>query len=82
MDIIIDATGWIGAVLVLYGYLMISTNQLKGSSFHYQVANISGASCLMVNTYFHHAYPSAIVNVIWIIIGFYSLQSRRKKGVV
>jgi hypothetical protein len=78
MEIIIDATGWIGAVLVLYGYLMVSTNRLEGSSLHYQGANIAGAFCLMINTYFHHAYPSAIVNVIWIVIGFYSLQSSKK----
>lgn len=79
MDIIIDATGWIGAVLVLYGYLMVSTNKLEGNSFQYQAANISGAFCLMINTYFHHAYPSAIVNIIWIAIGFYSLKSGRKQ---
>jgi len=81
METMIDATGWIGAVLVLYGYLMVSTNKLEGSSLHYQGANIAGAFCLMINTYFHHAYPSTIVNVIWIVIGFYSLKSGRKQRV-
>ncbi len=74
MEFLIDATGWLGAVLVLYAYFMVSTNKLEGDSLHYQAANISGAICLMVNTYFHHAYPSAIVNVIWIGIGIYSLM--------
>jgi hypothetical protein len=82
MEQMIDATGWIGAVLVLYGYFMVSTNKLEGNSLHYQAANIAGAFCLMINTYFHHAYPSAIVNVIWIGIGLYSLQNGKKQKVI
>ncbi len=71
--------GWAGAVLVLYAYMMVSMKKLEGNSLHYQAANIAGAVFLMINTYFHHAYPSTIVNVIWIGIGIYSLQSGRKQ---
>lgn len=74
----IDATGWLGAALVLYAYLMVSLKKLEGNSLHYQAVNISGALCLMVNTYFHHAYPSAIVNLIWIGIGIFALTTRSK----
>ncbi|HRN93604.1 MAG: hypothetical protein KF706_00470 [Chitinophagales bacterium] len=77
--ILIALTGWIGAILVLYAYFMISTKRLQGNSVHYQTANILGAICLMINTYFNHAYPSAAVNLIWIGIGFYSLLSKQKE---
>jgi|APTNR8051073442_1049403.scaffolds.fasta_scaffold66792_2 fluoride ion exporter CrcB/FEX len=82
IKLMIDATGWIGAILVLYAYMMVSTKRLEGNSLHYQAVNIAGAFCLMVNTYFHQAYPSAIVNVIWIGIGFYSLQSAKKQKAI
>jgi hypothetical protein len=72
----IDFTGWAGAVLVLYAYFMVSTKKLSGNSLHYQAANILGAVFLMINTYAHQAYPSAIVNLIWIGIGFYSLFAK------
>ncbi len=74
--LIIDIIGWTGAVFVLYAYLMVSTKRLEGNSLHYQIANISGALCLIVNTYFHHAYPSTVVNIIWIGIAFYSLAKK------
>jgi hypothetical protein len=78
LQIIIDVIGWVGAVLVLYAYFMVSTKKLSGDSLHFQAANISGAFCLIINTYYHHAYPSAVVNVIWIGIAFYSLYNQKK----
>ncbi|MBX2904125.1 MAG: hypothetical protein KF872_11285 [Chitinophagales bacterium] len=79
MKYFIDFTGWAGAVLVLYAYFMVSTKKLLGNSLHYQSVNILGAVFLMINTYYHHAYPSAIVNLIWIGIGFYSLLSKQNE---
>lgn len=77
-ETIIDVIGWLGAVLVLYAYFMVSTKKLEGDSLHFQAANISGALCLIVNTYYHHAYPSAVVNVIWIGIALFALMNRNK----
>ncbi|MCS6820163.1 MAG: hypothetical protein NZ522_09455 [Chitinophagales bacterium] len=74
---VIDFTGWAGAVLVLYAYFMVSTRRVAGNSLHYQAANILGAVFLMINTYFHQAYPSTIVNLIWIGIGIYSLLNKK-----
>ena len=79
MKYFIDFTGWAGAILVLYAYFMVSTKKLLGNSLHYQSVNILGAIFLMINTYYHHAYPSAIVNLIWIGIGFYSLLSKQNE---
>lgn len=73
-----DIIGWIGATSVLYAYFMVSTKKLEGNSLHYQSVNILGAICLMINTYFNHAFPSAFVNFIWIGIGIYSLTAKHK----
>jgi hypothetical protein len=77
-ELIIDIIGWLGAIFVLYAYLMVSTRKLEGNSLHYQTANILGALCLIINTYYHRAYPSAVVNLIWIGIAIYSLISKNK----
>jgi len=73
-----DVIGWLGAISVLYAYFMVSTGRLKGDSFHFQSANILGALGLAINTYFNHAYPSTIVNIIWIGIAIYSLSGKGK----
>jgi len=70
---LVDIIGWTGALFVLYGYLMVSINKVKGDSLHFQSVNIIGALGLSVNTYYNHAYPSTIVNIIWIGIAIYSL---------
>jgi hypothetical protein len=31
-------------------------------------ANIVGGLFFVINTYFHRAYPSMVVNIIWVII--------------
>jgi hypothetical protein len=77
-ETVIDIIGWLGAIFVLYAYLMVSTKKLEGNSLHYQIANISGALFLVINTYYHNAYPSTAVNIIWIGIALYSLASKKK----
>lgn len=76
--LLIDAIGWAGAVCVLYAYISVSTKRVEGDSLHYQIFNILGALFLIINTYFHHAYPSTIVNIIWIIIAFFALAMKKK----
>ncbi|HXH19101.1 MAG TPA: hypothetical protein VNJ07_08450 [Chitinophagales bacterium] len=71
-----DIIGWIGALSVLYAYFMVSTGRLRGESLHFQTANILGAFCLAVNTFYNHAYPSTVVNIIWIAIAIFSLTAR------
>ncbi len=70
---IIDILGWIGAACSLTAYFLISTRQLDGTSFKFQMLNILGAFALMANSYYYGAFPSALVNVAWIAIALLSL---------
>lgn len=74
----VDIIGWTGALAVLYAYLMVSLNKVRGDSLHFQVFNILGAVGLCIHTYFNHAYPSTVVNIIWIGIAVYSLAVKRE----
>jgi uncharacterized membrane protein YgdD (TMEM256/DUF423 family) len=76
-QLLIDITGWLGAVCVVYAYLMVSARKLEGDSLQYQVFNILGALFLIINTYFHQAYPSTIVNIIWVGIALFSLLRKK-----
>ena len=72
-----NVIGWMGALSVLYAYFMVSTDRLKGDSLHFQTANILGAICLAVNTYYNHAYPSTVVNIVWIGIAIFALSGKK-----
>jgi hypothetical protein len=68
MKVSADAIGWIGAALLLTAYAMVSFHRLRPDSLRYQLANAVGSCCLIVNTVYYRAYPSAFVNVVWILI--------------
>ncbi|MEO6256777.1 MAG: hypothetical protein ABIO69_08210 [Sphingomicrobium sp.] len=73
VELAIEAAGWAGAALILLAYLLLSMGQLTGQSRLYQGMNIVGAAGFTVNGWWHGALPSAVLNVIWMLIGAVAL---------
>jgi hypothetical protein len=71
--LVIEITGWIGAVLVLSAYVLLSTERIASRSRLYQGMNVIGAACFIVNSGWNGAMPSAVLNIIWMGIGVYAL---------
>jgi hypothetical protein len=65
----VEAAGWGGAVLILLAYLLLSAGKLSGQSLVYQTMNIVGAAGFALNGWWHGAMPSAVLNVLWLLIG-------------
>ncbi|TRZ82937.1 MAG: hypothetical protein D4R91_01985 [Sediminibacterium sp.] len=81
MNILIEILGWIGSVLIVGSYALNITGRLASTSKIYVLANIIGGLFFVVNTYFHQAYPSMFVNIIWVIIAIVMLSKKdRQKG--
>ena len=79
----VDVAGWLGAGLLLLAYGLVSFKKLAADSGYYQLLNIVGSCFLIVNTVYHRAYPSALVNLIWIIIALaasYRMRSRAARA--
>jgi hypothetical protein len=53
---------------------------VTGQSALYQGMNIVGAAGFIVNGWWHGAIPSAVLNVIWLLIGGITLWRIRKRG--
>jgi hypothetical protein len=64
-----ELCGWVGAILVLVAYYMVTTGRASGDSKPFQLINISGAILLIAYTYNCGAYASMIVNIMWVAIG-------------
>ena len=72
----IDFIGWIGALSVLIAYFMVSLRRWEGDSRPYQGLNLVGGLCLIANTLYFGAYPSSLVNLVWVGIAIFSLARK------
>jgi hypothetical protein len=72
-EIAIEIVGWAGASLILLAYLLLSAGRLTGQSLLYQAMNVVGAAGFIVNGWWHGALPSAVLNIIWMMIGAIAL---------
>ena len=73
MKELIDIIGWIGSVEVIAAYGLNSYQKLKSDSLIFQLLNLTGAIFLIINTVYYHAYPSAFINVVWVVIASIAL---------
>ena len=64
----INIFGWIGSVAVISAYGLISANKVNSMSRVYQLLNLLGSVFLVVNTAYYHAFPSTVVNLVWLVI--------------
>ena len=69
VEIAIEVVGWAGASLILLAYLLLSAGKLTGQSITYQAMNVVGAAGFIANGWWHGAIPSAVLNVVWMLIG-------------
>ena len=82
VEIAVEVAGWTGASLILLAYLLITAGKVTGQSAVYQWMNVVGAAGFIVNGWWHGAIPSAVLNVIWMLIGAVALLrlvARRRK---
>jgi hypothetical protein len=77
-NLLIEITGWIGSVLIVGAFALNSLDKIKSNSFLYQLANLVGGICFIINTLHHKAYPSAFVNVVWAFIAIFSIIKNKK----
>ena len=79
MTILVEVLGWIASLLIVGSYALNITGRLSAKSKLYVTANIIGGIFFVVNTYYHQAYPSMLVNIVWVIIAVVML-TKKKEG--
>jgi hypothetical protein len=77
-ELLIEIAGWVGAGLILLAYALVSAGRIEARSVSFQLMNLLGAAGFVINSGFHGAWPSAILNVIWIGIAAVSLARLRQ----
>lgn len=67
--LIVDVAGWVGMALLLGAYALVTAGRLPGTGPAFQVMNLVGGALLMVNSAWYGAWPSAVLNLVWVVIG-------------
>jgi hypothetical protein len=78
MNILVEILGWVASVLIVGSYALNITGNLATESKIYIFANIFGGLFFVINTYFHQAYPSMVVNMIWVVIAIIMIVKKKK----
>lgn len=67
-----DIFGWIGMILVLLAYGLLSTNKIK-NGITYQVLNLVAALCMAIGVFPKNAWFSFALQVIWGVIAIIAI---------
>ena len=73
MKLLVEITGWAGALLVLAAYVLLTMRRVTPVSATYRWLNVAGSAGLVVNAGWDGAYPAAFLNVVWLAITLYAL---------
>jgi len=79
MNILIEISGWIGTILVLSAYYLVTHDKIEGEERVYQLMNLLGAICLGVNVFYWKSWPSFGLQIVWGLIAIISLTRGIRK---
>ncbi len=68
-----EQIGWIGFILIVSAYLLLTIRYLDISSAVYHLMNLAGALCLLVNAKHKEAKPLFRLNVVWSLVAVIGL---------
>jgi hypothetical protein len=77
MKLAVEVIGWLGALLIVGAYGLLSAGKLRSQSPLYHLMNIVGSAAFVLNSGWNGALPSAAMNVLWMGIGGYALLRGR-----
>lgn len=69
-----EVDGWSGGLVLICAYAMVSFGKISPRGVAFQCLNLAGSMMLAANSAWHHAWPSASVNLIWIGVGIAALM--------
>ncbi len=80
LKVTIEVIGWVAAALMLSAYLLLTAGKVSGRSRPYQWMNVLSGAGFIINSGWNGAYPSAFINVVWMMIGLYGVFARSFPG--
>ena len=64
---IFDIIGWVGMILVLVAYLLLSFNKIK-NGYTYQILNFLAGALMAIGLFPKNAWFSFTLQIVWTVI--------------
>jgi hypothetical protein len=65
--------GWLGMVMILIGYFLMTFSFISSQGFIYQSLNIVGSFGIILVTWKRKDYQPMLLNIIWMIIAIVAI---------
>ncbi len=72
-----DLVGWAGAAALLLAYALVTRNPTQATGRGYLALNLAGSTGLAANGAAHTAWPSTVLNLLWLAIALIAFARRR-----
>lgn len=76
---IFDILGWIGMILVLLAYALLSINKIENGKL-YQILNLVAAILMAIGLYPTKAWFSFALQIVWALVAIISIIKLIKKN--
>lgn len=74
---IFELIGWLGAILFILSYYLLSRGIWKQTEIKFHVLNLSGAICLVLNAIHFRDTANILVNIVWAGIAVMAIYNCR-----
>lgn len=68
-----NVVGWVGAILILMAYGLLSFELIQQTDWRYHLINLIGSVGLATDCMIDGSYPAAVMNVIFTAVAIYAL---------
>jgi len=74
-DRTIKIIGWVGVVLILGAYVLVSFGFLSPKNLLYPILNFFGSIAIIIETGSKKDLQSMVINIVWMIVAVLSIAS-------
>ena len=73
-----DIVGWIGMILVLLAYVLLSTKRIE-NGFIYQILNLVAGILMAIGLYPKNSWFSFSLQIVWAFVALIAIIKLKKK---
>lgn len=70
---LVELSGWYGTIAIVSAYGLSSFLIITPHTLIYQLLNLTGAACLILDTIYKKDYQPAVLNIIWSVIALVAI---------
>lgn len=74
-----EILGWIGTLLIVVAYGLLSFNKIEEDDRRYMALNFFGAIGVGFNVFTQHAWPAFALQIVWGLVALISLAKTFKR---